>query len=52
MSGHKKFRILREQLDQRLAADTEARFLVEEQRRALRDALRLAKLREARGKTQ
>ncbi len=52
MSGHKNFRILREKLEERLQADPEARLRVEEYRRAMRDALALADLRESRGVTQ
>ena len=52
MSGHKNYRILRQQLEERIEGDPEARFRREERRRALRDALALAELRESRGKTQ
>lgn len=48
MSGHKNFKVLREQMD----ADPERRKRVEELRRAYDAVLRLAELRESRGVTQ
>lgn len=48
MSGHKNFRIL----SNKLRADPERRAIVEQHERAMRVALRLAALREARGVTQ
>jgi transcriptional regulator with XRE-family HTH domain len=52
MTGHKNYRILRQRLEERVKSDPEARFRREERRRALRDALALAELRESRGQTQ
>jgi transcriptional regulator with XRE-family HTH domain len=48
MSGHKKFKVLRDRMD----ADPERRKRVEELRRAYDAVLRLAELRESRGVTQ
>jgi DNA-binding XRE family transcriptional regulator len=52
MSGHKNFRILREQLDKRLAQDPAGRARLESERRLTEAIIQLTELREARGATQ
>lgn len=49
MSGHKNFRILRQELDKKLQSDPEARLHGEQYRRAIRDALAVAALQESCG---
>lgn len=52
MSGKKKFKVLRDQLNERLANDPAAGVRFNDARSALRDTLALVALREARGQTQ
>jgi hypothetical protein len=52
MSGHQNFRTLRRQVEDRVAADPVARERFEAKRRAMHDALALAKLRSGRGVSQ
>ena len=52
MSGHKNFRILEEQHDQRLAANPDGRAELQRERQVTRAIIELTRLREARGATQ